>query len=64
MVGELALVWAASWERDGSVEVASEKDGYIVSEARKQRNMGVVSKLSFFFVCSASLSPGNGGVYI
>ena len=63
MVGELALVWAASWERDGSVEVASEKDGNIVSVARKQRKMGV-SKLSFFFVCSASLSPGNGGVYI
>lgn len=36
MVGELALVWAASWERDGSVEVASEKDGNIVSVARKQ----------------------------
>lgn len=64
MVGELSLVWAASWEKDGSVEVASEKDGNIVSVVRKQRKMGVVSKLPFLFVCNASLSPGNNGVYI
>lgn len=52
MVGELALVWAASWERDGSVEVASGKDGNIVSVARKQRKMGV-SKLSSLYAVQA-----------
>jgi len=45
VVGELSLVWAASWKKDGSMEVASEKDGNIVSVVRKQRKMGVVSKL-------------------
>jgi len=46
------------------MEVASEKDGNIVSVVRKQRKMGVVSKLPFLIICNASLSPGNGGVYI